>query len=201
MPFTSTEVGLGGLIVGAGGLILGQLQTGRADKRAEHRLHAQWLRDRRADAYVELLTLAEQCGEWAQLVDPWVEKSPPQDVTPLASDAEQRRVDALVIAFGSPEVRRAYRTWVNVIRSMMFQHDLITLEKSQASGVAIIIPPGQSAIDLKLVLERTRPSEMRARKDLGDAVSAELVLDSAPTRGFSQRTSGDDSIPTIAAAP
>jgi hypothetical protein len=185
MPITSGEVGLGGLLVGAAGLIAGQLQTARADKRAERRLHAQWLRDRRADAYVDVLGVAEKCGQWAQLIDPIVDGSPPRPVPPLASPDDQGRVEALLAAFGSDTVRDRYTSWRSALLDIITQHKKIEFARLTSTAS---VPPVEDEGTLLLQLEeKVRVSERVAREDLGDAVSAELGPDNVLTRRFWQR--------------
>ena len=62
--------------------------------------------ERLANAYVDLLDMAERTGQWAQSVRPMMDTIPPQPVPPLPELSEQARVEALVGAFGSNEVRR-----------------------------------------------------------------------------------------------
>jgi len=177
------------VLVGAVGLIAGQWQSGRADKRAEGRLHEQWLRDRRADAYVELLSVAEKCGQWVTLTHPmidWGATSPP-----LPSPDEQGHAEAVLRAFASAAVRACWHAWRETLKDAIEQDREIQATE-EARGTIRPAVRGADTATLKQHFEDViRVSERETRKRLGAAVFADLKIDSASPHRFWQRTSDE----------
>ena len=77
--------------------------------------HEQWHRDRRAEAYIELLDLAEEIGLFVGTVYPMFESGSPEPPPSIPSLDRQTHMWARVAAYASPEVRRKATTWRIVV--------------------------------------------------------------------------------------
>src|SRR5687768_7372518 len=67
--------------------------------------------DRKADAYVRALEVAEQTGNWVQSVQPFIQTDPPQELPPLPELEPQVASRARLLAFGSTGVRALWDGW------------------------------------------------------------------------------------------
>lgn len=122
-----------------------------------------------ADAYVELLTTAEQFGQWAQLVRPAYDEGKP--VPALPSLDRQARVNAVVAAYASPEVRKLVDDYLSIIGEIV--------EADRQIGDAL--DHNGPRVDIWEKLDLTlRPKEVAAREALGTRVSEELSPTSQP---------------------
>jgi hypothetical protein len=134
---------------------------------AHERLLASEARDqqRLETAYVNLLEMSEAAGQWVQLVMPVVDTDPPQPDPPLPTLEVQAHTEAVVRAFGSPQVRERMDSWESVVRKAI---STVTVGHMMAS-----LP--SEATQARLTLERDlRPQERSARQALAEQVSAEL---------------------------
>jgi hypothetical protein len=125
-------------------------------------------------AYIALLEMAERAGQWAQLVLPMMDTSPPQPVPPLPSLEEQAHAEAVVRAFGSNEVRERMENWEAVLRRVVSTVEQVGWEEAD--------PRRASQRSPRLTLEELRPQERVARQALAEQVSAELRPESSPTQ-------------------
>jgi hypothetical protein len=135
---------------------------------ANERLLASDARDqqRLESAYVDLVDMAERVGQWAQLVLPMIDTNPPQLHRPLPSFDEQAHVEAVVMAFGSNEVRKLMADWRGVVVKINATVQQINWEESN--------PLRASQRSPRLTLEELLPEERAARQALAEQVSAEL---------------------------
>jgi hypothetical protein len=122
--------------------------------------------DRRAEAYVEVLTMAERIGQWVLLVEP------PIDVgisAPLLPDlVEQAHNRALVEAFGSDEARRLFAAWNTTVQEAVKTVQLIRLGRASVKS-------GLPVDDLQRQLEGTvRSDEQAARRSMAAGLGKEL---------------------------
>src|SRR5947209_3542689 len=92
-----------GAIVGVAGLLAGwRVAVGSrkhderlAQQRNEHEArvaHVQWHRDQRADAYIQLLDLAEEIGDWVSSAFPMWDTHPPRPLPDMPDRARQAHV-------------------------------------------------------------------------------------------------------------
>ena len=172
IPVISAAIGAS---VGVTGIVFtwltGKQARDQAEQTAQNRLEhertmAQQARDqeRRGNAYVQLLTVVERTGQWAQMVKPLVGSHPPP---PLPDLDEQAEAMALVNAFGSDEIRRSFNTWRNLIWDMIWAVDEIDREVETSEGDE---PYSK--------LFKLRPAEDDARQALARLIRDELQ----PTR-------------------
>jgi hypothetical protein len=132
-----------------------------AEERHKHErltAHEAWIRDSRRDAYLGLLNLAEEVGQYVQRVHPmW---SSGHDVPhPELPDLEaQRKMKAPVIAFGSDAVKQHMNVWEDIVRRAIFAAAAVTDDIDGAR---------QQLHDL-------RSGERDARQALGQQVADEL---------------------------
>jgi len=139
--------------------------------------HEQWIRDRREDAYVSLIDLAEESGLYVQRVHPMWDSNPPRPVPDLPDLEAQRKVRARVIAFGSQKVKDRMGEWQQFVHRAIYAAAAVTDDVDGAR---------QQLHDL-------RDHERQARQALGDQVAAELQENShelnatVPRAGFRAR--------------
>jgi hypothetical protein len=146
-PVVSGVVGLGGLTFGwriaAGG--------------RRHEV-AQWHRERRADAYVELLEVAEDVGHVVAVVFPLLDRDPPQPVPDLPTGERQGRARARVAAFGSPKVKAAAERW----------------REAATTGLRAAEAVARDEDDARRLLDEARTAEREAREHLNHTIEADL---------------------------
>ncbi len=158
-----------GALIGAAGLVTSWRVTSNsrrqemllAAKRHDHEVqiaHEQWHRDRRADAYVQLLDLAEETGMWVQTVFPFYQRGerPPTD---LPSFERQGKVWARIAAFASPPVCEKVKQWRTIVHRAL----------RAAEDVA------QDEDDARRVLDDLRAEEQAAREALSAAIAQDLL--------------------------
>ncbi len=147
-PASSALIGLAGL---AGGVTIAV--TGRRHER--HNAHEQWYRDRRAEAYLDLLDMAEGVGQWIEMVHPLMDPRPVPDLPSLES---QRRVRARIAAYGSRAVKDRMRAWDTVGFAAL----------RAAEGIS------RGDDNARLDLHERRGKEKEAREALADEIANEL---------------------------
>lgn len=112
-PVSGAVVGLGGLVAGWRISVGGRKHDERlAQQRHEYETRAsdaKWHRDRRADAYVELLDLAERMGAWIGMVHPMWDTDPPRRLPDIPSPSflaiwilGKMAVGQMVVELGKP---------------------------------------------------------------------------------------------------
>ncbi|MEU0560912.1 hypothetical protein [Dactylosporangium sp. NPDC006015] len=159
---------LSGAVIGAAGVASGVWIASSARKhelrlskeRHQHERAAaqeQWIRDRRADAYVELLEMAEVVGMWIVLVHPMI--GPRPDPPPLPSFEAQQRVFARVMAFGSRDAKVKADQWRLLV--------------ARATRVAESISHNDDG-NARETLEDLRQQERAARQEMGKTVAIDL---------------------------
>jgi hypothetical protein len=145
---------------------------------------------RRANAYIEVLTIAEHVGNWAQRVRPLVDTTPPRDPPPLPDLNQQVRAQALMAAFGSDQVRDLLDRWRETVNEVSRADILIGFE-SQRRGEPREMRGEPIKIgnqDPWLALEQTlRPAEAAARGALGKRINQELTSQGRRWRPFPAR--------------
>ncbi len=121
---------------------------------------------RRAEAYVEILTVAEQVGQWASAVVPMYDYG--QKVPELPDLAKQARANALINAYGSSKAITFYQAWRKAADEVLQSATQVLLAERDGSG-----PRG--ALDARRDLDTSlRGREADARKLLGDELAVEL---------------------------
>jgi hypothetical protein len=141
-------------MVGLGGLAAGwRLATGPRGHEV-----SQWHRERRADAYVELLEVAEDVGHVVAVSYPKVEAEPPRPVPYTPSSERQARARARVAAFGSPKVRAATDRWREAADAALGFADALAHDVPHA----------------RLKREDARAAEQKARAELDQAINDDL---------------------------
>jgi len=155
---------LGGLVVGAGVV---WLAGHSARRQVAGRLREERHRHRFAEAYVELLTTLEKLGQWAQLVRPVLDFG--IEAPPLPGLAEQARVQALLAAYGSPQVVDLYHAHHKTIAEILKLDQLIASVVERGEEVGVGRSDLWERLDTKL-----RPDEAAARKALALRVAVEL---------------------------
>lgn len=148
VPFAAA----GGALVGA---FLNGTVTALGWRRSRQHTHEQWLRDRRATAYHEALTVTYEVGEWAAHVHPFISGGPEPDLPP---GAKQLAAWAGVDIFGSPRARTALEEWKFVMQSVRLEAQRIT----NGDG------------DRRKLDKELRPEILRTRRKLADVINEEL---------------------------
>jgi hypothetical protein len=144
---------MGGM-VGLAGLGAGW----RIAVRARRHDAGNWHRERRADAYVELLEVAEDVGQFVAVMEPMRDTNPPRPLPGLPSGERQGQARARVAAFGSRAVKDATDRWREAVAAALHPGD----------GVAHDVDgPRQS-------LDAARAAERKARAELDQAINDDL---------------------------
>jgi hypothetical protein len=133
--------------------------------------------ERLATAYVEVLDIAEQVGQWAQSLSPVMDTIPPQPLPPLPPLPSQSRARALILAFGTDEALEALESWRTAVREVEHAHHSLqlaqrTLERHGVTG----IDEASIWLNLGTVL---KPGEVEARRHLSDVIAADLAARNA----------------------
>lgn len=124
------------------------------------------VQQRKETAYVALLEMVERTGQWVFSVLPMIEPGPELK---LPEFDEQARIEALVNAFGSMEVRDLMKNWRSHVRKVISQVNLIhVLEKHPTANDPEQRPP-------RLTLDDLREQERTARETLSAQVATELT--------------------------
>jgi len=158
-----------GAVVALAGLSGGWLNT-RASRRHDEQMgvnrakqeyldaHERWYRDKRAEAYLDLLRMAEATGQWVEFVHPvWTKANRP--VLDLPQVETQGSVRAAVIAYGSPSVRRQLGTWLDAVQGAVRAAEDVADNEEGA----------------RRRFEDARRREAEARDALGNQISRELL--------------------------
>lgn len=171
-------------IVGVAGIfgtwLTGKQSRDQALKTLEEQLSHERLQAREAReqarleaAYVELLKMAEQVGNWAQMVEPVVQLGEPPAI-PLPSLDIQADVAALVNAYSSRAVRQRQEDWEAVVKQMIRQVELVEWEKLHPPSVGDPRLDRPYAASPRGALDLLRPQEAQTRRALAEHVRAEL---------------------------
>lgn len=132
--------------------------------------------ERLATAYLGLLKMTEQVGQWAEKLYPMLQKGPPFSL-PLPSLKVQADTAALLAAYGSEEVREKTEAWMSVVLRMVTQAELVP---DQDADPAYVLP---GELIARAQIERQlRPEERRTRSELGAQIRAELAFGYRSTR-------------------
>jgi hypothetical protein len=122
---------------------------------------------RRAEAYVEILVIAEQVGQWVSSVVPMFDYG--QKVPDLPDLDRQARANALINAYGSSKAIVFYKAWRNAAdEAFRAAMDVLLAERGE-NGHTDLVLERRKALDTDL-----RGKEADARKVLGDELAAEL---------------------------
>lgn len=168
----------------AGGGVLGAYFVWRAGKEGrEHAetvssqqlIHARQLtydtrrQQRLESAYVAVMEIAEQAGQWAQSAHPLFDSNPPRAVRPLPLLDEQARASALLQALGSTRVSTKFDAWSQIIQEMIHVSGLAQL----FSARELLLEKGEMNPhrEFNQVL---KPRECKARKAIATEISLEL---------------------------
>ena len=160
-PAAGGIVGLAGIVSTTIVAVSGRRQErALAQERHDHEratTQGQWVRDRRAEAYLDLLEMAECIGQWVGMVHPFLGEQRP--LPELPNLEKQGRVFARVIAFGSDDLKVGLKHWREVsLKAMRLAEEI-----SRRDGG-----------DGREQLEVLRGRELGARQELGEIVADEL---------------------------
>lgn len=126
--------------------------------------------DRRSDAYVHALEVAEQVGNWCQSVQPMVVTDPPQPLPDLPELGTQVAARARLLAFGSDEVRHLWTGWEDSARTILADDRYLADMRAESRAEE---GPYLMDVHRELTLEH-KPTEARNRKALADQINLEL---------------------------
>jgi len=130
---------------------------------------------RKAEAHVHCLELAEQLGHWAQMLRPWWDTYPPAELPPLPELKEQAAMQARLLAYGSENVATLWDAWngsINDVRRAGRKLDLYDAAIRSQTITRIDQPEVIRELEDEL-----RPRELERRKRLADKINAELAGD------------------------
>lgn len=161
-PAASLVVGLGGLAGGSWIAVSGRkaerlLAAGRYEHEARA-THAQWHRDHRAEAYIDLLEMAEEIGQWVATVYPMWDTDPPRPLQEIPALTRQAQVRARFTAFATPAVRQHADAWYE------------TAGKALRAAEAV----ARAETGARQQLDELRGSERTAREQMAAAVAEDL---------------------------
>lgn len=130
--------------------------------------------DRKAQAYVRILEVAEQTGNWAQSVQPLIQTDPPQDLPPLPELEPQVASRSRLLAFGSAEVRLLWDEWEASARTVLTSNAYLNLLQNEGDRET---RKERQRMQLE-IHEQLKPAELAARAALADQINAELTSSS-----------------------
>lgn len=171
----------GGGLVAAGGLLSGWLNNWLGGKRDrlthahEQELAREARRQDRLDrAYIELGAFLSHYGDWARSVQPFLGPVP----VPAPLPPEDRwRIEALVTAYGSDDVRRLLDQWGEHARKIDNADVVIRMaEQSRAAEPEL----DQEALRERHALEDYRKAMHEAADAIRDQMRTELAGQAAP---------------------
>lgn len=145
-----------------------------AKKQNEHELrmaYEQRQQQRRAEAYVELLTIVEEVSNWARKLVSSAEAS--EDPPELPSSSRQARASALTNAYGSSEALASYGDWRQSVQDVYNGYTEV-----MNAGIDEVGNSQQKVHDL-------REKEDAAKAKLVETVSSELAGAQRVTGAFS----------------
>jgi len=158
-------------VVGLAGMYATFITGDRTRKHAEVMAHSERQQQRKAEAYVEVLIIAERIGGWAQSVRPMIDQGAP--LPPIPSFEDQTRAEALLKAFASETARERFETWRKAV------WDIILADRAIGFGLEARGSDAESGGDAMTVWRRLeqefRPHESSLRTDLGKQLSRELA--------------------------
>lgn len=145
-----------------------------SDHQAAHALDAARLsrdQDRKSEAYVHALAVAEKIGNWCQSVAPVVVRGKPEPLPDLPDLDSQVGARARLLAFGSPDVQQLWDAWEAAAKQVFADAAYLVAMKQEDRSEE---REHRGQVQRELTLE-IKPVEMKARKALSDRVNAELV--------------------------
>lgn len=160
----TATVGLAGIAATLAGTLTANWTAGRERQHKEELAREERRQTRLADAYVEVLKIAEGTGQWAQLVRPAFDSDPPRVPPPLPELEQQAKAQVLLLAFGSSAVVEAFENWRQTVRRIIQADQLIGLRLRRNDG-------GDEWLELENL---HRPAERAARRELADLMATEL---------------------------
>lgn len=126
--------------------------------------------DRKAEAYVRILEVAEQTGNWVQSVQPLITTDPPQESPPLPELEPQVASRAVLLAFGSAEVRLLWDEWETNARKVLTSNAYLRLLQHEGDSET-----RRERQRMRLEIhEQLKPAELAARASLADKINSEL---------------------------
>ncbi len=123
---------------------------------------------RLSSAYIEILSLVHRIGYWASRVRPLMDTNPPQERPLLPSPEEQARMEALVTAFGSKEVRDLKTEWWKEIAEILLRDEDIAYWQKDGGDDS-----GGEQASWK-ALRKHQKAEPEMRRALGEQIAKEL---------------------------
>lgn len=159
--------------VGLAGIAFAWLTGKQSRDSAERVARDVWAREKRADAYVRVLEVSEQVGNWAQTVRPMIDTIPPADPSPPPAYTDQLSMNARLALYGSDDVRGAWTSWFTAFDAVRGTDLVIGVMKVTESRMG---QPGIESLELWNKMERElRPAEKVARLALVEAVRLEMT--------------------------
>jgi hypothetical protein len=122
---------------------------------------------RKAEAYVQILEVVEQIGNWAQNIRRVMDTIPPREIPPVPEYQDQIASKARLLAFASPEVQALWDEWDGAVHEIRVADMKIALGQQPNSA----FDDTEAWISLEDTL---RPKEIEQRKLLAEQVSREL---------------------------
>lgn len=175
-PVATASVGVCGIVftwlTGSQGRSHAQVLAKQQQDHAERAAATARTQQRKAEAYVQVLEVVEQIGNWSQNLKPALDTDPPRELPPLAEYSHQISSKARLLAFGSPEVQALWQTWHKEISQIRVAAVRIARAERSVSVQA------QIGIDERWgnLEDHLRPAEFFARKALSDKMHDELGL-------------------------
>lgn len=145
-----------------------------SDRQTAHAVEAARVareQERKAEAYVHALEVAEQVGNWCQSVQPMLVTDPPQPLPPLPDLDAQVAARARLLAFGSAEVMRAWSHWEDSAKKILADDAYLSAMRAENAPEE---RRHRMKVQKELTLER-KPAEVAARTALSDRVNLELT--------------------------
>jgi hypothetical protein len=169
VAFLATCVTLVVGVLAAGATALSAYKTAKTAREGR-------IEQRRADAYLRVLTIVEREGHWAEawvatfgdLPDPHDEFAELLVKPPGPDVADRATMSALLAAYGSSEVRDRYAAWRAAA-------DVITRGvRSTLHWLSVDPDAGPTEEYLKEMRDEQVPKEQALRRDLAEAIAREL---------------------------
>lgn len=158
---TASEVGLFAAFIAAFiGVYAARLQ------RLAAREGRQW--ERRADAYVEILTMCRHMGAYVWSLYPVYTRGTGEPMMDVSPDADQAKAAALVAAFASTEVLNLFKAWSVIVNKALLDRD--TIHSNSDEGPM----QDERRSAQKNLNDVLQPAELAARTALEDRIAAEL---------------------------
>lgn len=123
---------------------------------------------RRSEAYIELLVMAERVGQWVSMVRPMLDTDPPRPTPPLPELLEQARSNALISAYASSAVKERYGAWREAVLKAIRAVEEIEFALSRPRSDLDHVKPWRE-LDLT-----HRAAERETREALAGQIASEL---------------------------